>query len=256
MQKYSFFALTMLLAGCGGGGGGGDNPPQQANDSARYQTNQLKVDVNFEVYEDGKAEVTAYARETVNKDYIPLGAGDSISLSANGRTQNLVATKEESIEGSGISGGEYYELVTEGSYPEYTVTFSRANPSFSDAASINQSDIPTPFTLQGSFSNEVIDLTWSEEADHYYVVLGPIFVCDSGATVRVISAPPQLEDFNGSYSKSLQEIFGQNQSELTQGDSGCLIEVSVAAYRSGASNSSEVVNIYVSQDRFASFDVN
>ncbi|KKD60536.1 hypothetical protein RN22_10140 [Grimontia sp. AD028] len=257
MQKYSFFALTMLLAGCGGGGGGGDNPtPNQVKDSSDFPAEQIRVNVSFNALGDGTAKVNAYVHTSTGESFIPLGAGDSVLLTANDETQSLKLTKDEIIEGSGSFGGEYYSLVSRDNYPEYTLTFVREQGSYSNAFTFSQNDIPTPFVLQETLSNEVIDLRWSPEADHSYTLLGPTFFCYSGNTVEVKGGHPSEGDLNGVYNKSLSEIFNLNQSQLVAGKSGCYIEAEVLGFKVNLNNASENILVDVSQRRNIRFDLN
>ncbi|USH04752.1 hypothetical protein K6Q96_23875 [Grimontia kaedaensis] len=256
MKKYSFLVFTMLLAGCGGGGGGGDNPtPNQVKDSSDFPAEQIRVNVSFDVLGDGTANVKAYVHTSTGEYYILLGAGDSVLLTANGETQSLKLTKDEIIEGSGSFGGEYYSLVSGDNYPEYTLTFVREQGSYSSAFTFSQNDIPTPFVLQGTLSNEVIDLSWSPEADHSYTLLGPTFFCYSGNTAEVKGGHPSEGDLNGNYNKSLTEIFDQNQSQLVAGKSGCYIEAEVLGSKINFNNAAENVLVDVSQRRNVRFNL-
>lgn len=233
MKLYYASALA-LLVGCGGGSGGSSSSSANSEDSATryssdYAASDLQVFFDLSATSSSEAEVKGYVLG--NDDlYVTLADGDELVVTVDNVSQPLILSKDEVVEGSSY-GGEYYAAMTSAFATEYKVSFVRDGVEISQ---LTASEFPLPFDPIVSFTNEVVDVSFAPEADHTYSYLVETLTCKNSIETNIRTVSPDINAGDhllnsGSYNKSLSEVFGQTQAQLTQGFDSCVFEMDIIA---------------------------
>ena len=257
MKLYLASALA-LLAGCGGGDGSSSSSANSEDSATRYSSDyaasDLQVFFNLSATSSSEAEVTGYVLG--NDDlYVTLSDNDELVVTVDNLPQPLLLSKDEVVEGSGSYGGEYYAATISALATEYKVSFVRGGVEISQLTS---NELPLPFDPIVSFTNEVVDLSFSPEAGHTYSYLGERLSCSNGLETNVRIVAPDINTCehqlnSGSYNKTLIEIFGQTQAQLTQGFDSCIFEMDIIASKDSLlSQTNGQLTLDVAQKRKAS----
>ena len=235
LEKLYYVSVLALLVGCGGGSGGGSSSSANSEDSVTryssdYAASDLQVFFNLLATSSSEAEVTGYVLG--NDDlYVTLADGDELVITVDNIYQPLLLSKDEVVEGSGSYGGEYYDATTSALATEYKVSFGRDGIEISQ---LTASEFPLPFDPIVSFTNEVVDVSFSAEVGQTYSYSGEKLICLNGVETNVRIVSPDINTGehllnSGSYNKSLSEVFGQTQAQLTQGFDSCVFEMDIIA---------------------------
>ncbi|MFC5079523.1 hypothetical protein VTH8203_01510 [Vibrio thalassae] len=233
-ELYCVLMLT-LLVGCGGGSSGSSSSSANSEDSVTryssdYAVSDLQAFFNLSATSSSEAEVTGYVLG--NDDlYVTLADGDELVVTVDNVPQPLLLSKDEVVEGSGSYGGEYYAATTSALATEYKVSFVRGGVEISQ---LTANELPLPFDPIVSLTNEVVDVSFSPEAGYTYSYSGEQLSCSNGVETNVRIVAPDINNGehllnSGSYNKTLNEIFGQTQAQLTQGFDSCIFEMDIIA---------------------------
>lgn len=226
MKLYLVSALA-LLAGCGGGDSGSSTPsntdPNVTRYSSDYEVSDLRMFFTLSAISSSDAEVAAYVQDT-SFNYVAINGGDQLVAEVDSVNFSLAET---SVEG----GVYYYGADLSASASEYIVELLRDNVVQS---SLTVNELPLPFTLTTSFAGEIIDVSWAPESDHTYSYVVETLTCKNSVETNIRTASPNIIAGDhllnsGSYNKSLSEIFGQTQAQLTQGFDSCTFEMDIIA---------------------------
>jgi hypothetical protein len=235
LMKLYYASVLVLLVGCGGGSGGSSSSSANSEDSATryssdYAASDLQVFFDLSATSSSEAEVKGYVLG--NDDlYVTLADGDELVVTVDNVSQPLLLSKDEVVEGSSSYGGEYYAAMTSAFATEYKVSFVRDGVEISQ---LTASEFPLPFDPIVSFTNEVVDVSFSPEAGHTYSYLGEKLGCLNSVETNIRGGSPDINAGehllnSGSYKKSLSEVFGQTQAQLTQGLDSCVFEMDIIA---------------------------
>lgn len=226
-KLYCALMLT-LLVGCGGGSGGGSSSSANSEDtvtrySSDYAASDLRVFFALSVTSPSEAEIEGYVQDS-SFNYVAINGGDQLVAEVDSLNFSLAET---SVEG----GVYYYGGDVSASASEYIVKLLRGDVVQSSLA-VNE--LPLPFTLTTSFAGEVIDVLWAPEADHTYSYLVETLTCKNSIETNIRTVSPDINAGehllnSGSYNKSLSEVFGQTQAQLTQGFDSCIFEMDIIA---------------------------
>ena len=231
-KKLYYASVLALLVGCGGGSGGSSSSPTSSEDarySSDYVVSDLQVFFTLSAISSSEAEVKGYVLG--NDDlYVTLADGDELVVTVDNVSQPLILSKDEVVEGSSY-GGEYYAAMTSAFATEYKVSFVRDGVEISQ---LTASEFPLPFDPIVSFTNEVVDVSFAPEADHTYSYLVETLTCKNSIETNIRTVSPDINAGDhllnsGSYNKSLSEVFGQTQAQLTQGFDSCVFEMDIIA---------------------------
>ncbi|MEZ8820154.1 hypothetical protein AB4562_27160 [Vibrio sp. 10N.222.54.A1] len=226
-KLYCALMLT-LLVGCGGGSGGGSSSSANSEDtvtrySSDYAASDLRVFFALSVTSPSEAEIEGYVQDS-SFNYVAINGGDQLVAEVDSLNFSLAETSAE-------GGVYYYGGDVSASASEYIVKLLRGDVVQSSLA-VNE--LPLPFTLTTSFAGEVIDVSWAPEADHTYSYLVETLTCKNSIETNIRTVSPDINAGehllnSGSYNKSLSEVFGQTQAQLTQGFDSCIFEMDIIA---------------------------
>ncbi len=228
LMKLYYASVLALLVGCGGGSGGGSSSSANSEDtvtrySSDYAASDLRVFFALSVISPSEAEIEGYVQDS-SFNYVAINGGDQLVAEVDSLNFSLAET---SVEG----GVYYYGGDVSASASEYIVKLLRGDVVQSSLA-VNE--LPLPFTLTTSFAGEVIDVSWAPEADHTYSYLVETLTCKNSIETNIRTVSPDINAGehllnSGSYNKSLSEVFGQTQAQLTQGFDSCIFEMDIIA---------------------------
>ncbi|MEZ8041490.1 hypothetical protein ACED25_18045 [Vibrio sp. 1F263] len=228
LKKLYYASILALLVGCGGGSGGGSSSSANSVDtvtrySSDYAASDLRVFFALSVTSPSEAEIEGYVQDS-SFNYVAINGGDQLVAEVDSLNFSLAET---SVEG----GVYYYGGDVSASASEYIVKLLRGDVVQSSLA-VNE--LPLPFTLTTSFAGEVIDVSWAPEADHTYSYLVETLTCKNSIETNIRTVSPDINAGehllnSGSYNKSLSEVFGQTQAQLTQGFDSCIFEMDIIA---------------------------
>lgn len=226
MKLYLAPALA-LLAGCGGGDGGGSTTSTPDSNVTRYSSDyavsDLQVLFTLSAVSSSDAEVTAYVQDT-SFNFVAIDGSDQLVAEVDSVNLTLAETSVE-------DGVYYYGSDVSANASEYIVKLLR-NGVVQSSLTVNE--LPLPFTLTTSFVGEVIDVSWAPEVDHTYSYVVETLTCTNSVETNIRTVSPDINSGEhllnaGSYNKSLSEIFGQTQAQLTQGFDTCTFEMDIIA---------------------------
>lgn len=228
LKKLYYASILALLVGCGGGSSGGSSSSANSEDtvtrySSDYAASDLRVFFALSVTSPSEAEIEGYVQDS-SFNYVAINGGDQLVAEVDSLNFSLAET---SVEG----GVYYYGGDVSASASEYIVKLLRGDVVQSSLA-VNE--LPLPFTLTTSFAGEVIDVSWAPEADHTYSYLVETLTCKNSIETNIRTVSPDINAGehllnSGSYNKSLSEVFGQTQAQLTQGFDSCIFEMDIIA---------------------------
>lgn len=225
--KHGLTIVSLLLAGCGGGDNGGSTTSNTDSNVTRYSSyyaaSDLQVFFTLSVTSPSEAEIEGYVQDS-SFNYVAINGGDQLVAEVDSVNFSLAQT---SVEG----GVYYYGGDVSASASEYIVKLLRGDVVQSSLA-VNE--LPLPFTLMTSFAGEVIDVSWAPEAGHTYSYLVETLTCKNSIETNIRTVSPDINAGehllnSGSYNKSLSEVFGQTQAQLTQGFDSCIFEMDIIA---------------------------
>ncbi|MCW8344612.1 hypothetical protein MD535_01030 [Vibrio sp. ZSDZ65] len=226
MKRY-YASVLVLLVGCGGGGSGSSSSSSNSEDSvARYSSDyaasDLQVFFTLSAISSSEAEIKGYVQDS-SFNYVTINGSDQLVSEVDSQSFSLTELP--------ISGGGYYGTNVSANATEYIVKLLRDNVVQS---SLTINELPLPFTLTTSFVGEVIDVSWAPEADHTYSYLVETLTCKNSTETNIRTVSPDINAGehllnSGSYNKSLSEVFGQTQAQLTQGFDSCVFDVDIIA---------------------------
>ncbi len=162
-----------------------------------------------------------------------------------------------SLAETSVEGG-YYGAGVSASASEYIAELLRSNVVQS---SLTVNELPLPFTLTTSFAGEVIDVSWAPESNHTYSYIVETLTCTNSAETNIRTVSPDINRGEhllnaGSYNKSLSEIFGQTQAQLTQGYDTCIFEMGIIATKDSIpTQSNGQITMDVQQKRMVRVDI-
>ncbi|KOO16633.1 hypothetical protein AKJ18_00745 [Vibrio xuii] len=261
-MKHYFILIVALLTGCSGGDGGSSSTTSTLDSnvtrySSDYAVSDLQALFTLSATSSSDAEVTGYILD--NSDlFVTLSGNDELVVTVDNIPQHLKLTKQEVVEGSGSYGGEYYELMTSALATEYRVSFVRDGV---DITQLTATEFPIPFDPVVSFSNETVDVSFSPETDHTYSYTAAMLACLNSAEINIRTMSPDIISDehllnSGSYNKSLSEIFGQTQAELTLGYDTCTFEMDIVATKDSIpTQSNGQITLDVQQKRTVKIDL-
>lgn len=232
MNKVLTLLPVVVLTACGGGSSSSGNDTTGNNGAPRqsssYPTEQLKVFFTLSGTSTKAAEVRGYI-EDGNSHYVLLDGTDQLIINAGGEIKSLVTSEGAITEGSGLDNGLDYRAEVSALASEYVVTWQRDSI---EIGSITVNELPFPFEPLVSFAGEVIDISWTPEADHSYHYIAEALHCKQGSETAMEVVSPDIisgeEKLNsGIYLKSLNDIFGKTQAELIEGYESCYFEMEI-----------------------------
>ncbi len=191
--------------------------------SSDYEVSNLQVFFTLSATSASNAKVEAYVQDT-SFNYVAISGNDQLVAEVDSVSLPLSETPVE-------IGAHYYGADLSANASEYIVKLSRDNVVQS---SLTVDELPLPFTLTTSFAGEVIDVSWAPEADHEYSYIVETLTCKNNGETNIRSMSPDISAGDnllnaGSYNKSLSEIFGQTQAQLTHGYDTCTFEMDIIA---------------------------
>ncbi|MFA0039034.1 hypothetical protein [Vibrio sp. 10N.261.52.A1] len=226
MKNY-YVLVSLLLAGCGGGDGGSSTTSNPDSNVTRYSSDyaasDLRVFFVLSVTSPSEAEIEGYVQDS-SFNYVAINGGDQLVAEVDSLNFSLAET---SVEG----GVYYYGRDVSASASEYIVKLLRGNVVQS---SLVVNELPLPFILTTSLAGEVIDASWAPEAGHTYSYVVETLTCTNSTETNIRTVSPDINASehllnSGSYNKSLSEVFGQTQAQLTQGFDSCVFEMDIIA---------------------------
>lgn len=229
LKKLYYASILALLLGCGGGSGDSSSSSSANSEnsvtrySSDYSASDLQVFFALSIISSSEAEIEGYVQDS-SFNYVAINGGDQLVAEVDSLNFPLAET---SVKG----GVYYYGGDVSASASEYIVKLLRGNVVQSSLA-VNE--LPLPFTLTTSFAGEVIDVSWAPEADHTYSYVVETLTCTNSTETNIRTVSPDINAGDhllnsGSYSKSLSEVFGQTQAQLTQGFDSCIFEMDIIA---------------------------
>jgi len=253
-MKFYYVLIPLLLTGCGGGDGGSSTTSALDSNVTRYSSDysvsDLQVLFTLSAVSSSDAEVAAYVQDT-SFNYVAINGGDRLVAEVDSVNFSLAET---SVEG----GVYYYGADVSASASEYIVELLRDNVVQS---SLTVNELPLPFTLTTSFAGEVIDVSWAPESDHTYSYVVEMLTCTNSVETNIRTVSPDINSGEhllnaGSYNKSLSEIFGQTQAQLTQGYNTCTFEMDIIATKDSIPTlSNGQITLDVQQKRTVRVDI-
>lgn len=260
-MKLYYVLASLLLAGCGGGDSGSSSTSNTDLNVTRYSSDYAASDLQalftLSATSSSDAEVTGYILDDSDL-FVTLSGSDELMVTVDNIPQHLKLTKQEVVEGSGSYGREYYELMTSALATEYRVSFVRDGV---DITQLTATEFPIPFDPVVSFSNEIIDVSFSPETGHTYSYPAVMLACLNSTEINIRTASSDINSGeyllnSGSYNKSLSEIFGQTQAQLTQGFDTCTFEMDIIATKDSIpTQSNGQITLYVQQKRTVRVDL-
>lgn len=253
MKLYLASALA-LLAGCGSGDSDSSNSLNTDSNVTRYSsdyaTSDLQMFFTLSATSTSNAEIEGYVQDT-SFNYVAINGGDQLVAEVDSVNFSLAET---SVEG----GVYYYGADVSANASEYIVKLLR-NGVVQSSLTVNE--LPLPFTLTTSFAGEVIDVSWAPEADHTYSYVVETLTCTNSVETNIRAVSPDINSGEyllnaGSYNKSLNEIFGQTQAQLTQGYDTCTFEMDIVATKDSIpTQSNGQITLDVEQKRTVRVDL-
>ncbi|EDK28867.1 hypothetical protein VSWAT3_21990 [Vibrionales bacterium SWAT-3] len=228
LKKLYYASVLALLVGCGGGSGGSSSSSANLEGivtrySSDYAASDLRVFFALSVTSPSEAEIEGYVQDS-SFNYVAINGDDQLVAEVDSLNFSLAETLVE-------EGAYYYGEDVSASASEYIVKLLRGNVVQS---SLVVNELPLPFTLTTSLAGEVIDVSWAPEAGHTYSYEVETLTCTNSIETNIRTVSPDINIGehllnSGSYNKSLIEVFGQTQAQLTQGFDNCVFEVDIIA---------------------------
>lgn len=253
-MKLYLAPVLALLTGCGGGDGGASTTSTPDSNVTRHSSNyaasDLQVFFTLSAISSSNAEIEAYVQDT-SFNYVAINGSDRLAAKVDSVSFSLA---EASVGG----GVYYYSADVSASASEYIVELLRGNVVQS---SLTANELPLPFTLTTSFAGEVIDVSWAPESDHTYSYVVETLTCTNSTETNIRTVSPDINSGEhllnaGSYNKSLGEIFGQTQTQLTQGYDTCTFEMDIIATKDSIlTQSNGQITLDVQQKRTIRVDI-
>ena len=225
LKKLYYASVLVLLVGCGGGGSSSSSSNSEdsvVRYSSDYAASDLQVFFTLSAISSSEAEIKGYVQDS-SFNYVAINGSDQLVSAVDSQSFSLTELP--------VSGGGYYGTNVSANATEYIVKLLRDNVVQS---SLTINELPLPFTLTTSFVGEVIDVSWAPEADHTYSYLVETLTCKNSTETNIRTVSPDINAGehllnSGSYNKSLSEVFGQTQAQLTQGFDSCVFDVDIIA---------------------------